>query len=76
MIKACTYASLKLAEVESREKFRQKIRDLLRKQIKEGEKLLEGFEEPSKEDDQMTVGIGWYQWGDHAPAEEDEYKGD
>ena len=26
MIKACTYASLKLAEVESREKFRQKIR--------------------------------------------------
>jgi hypothetical protein len=61
---------------ERYQEFRQKIRDLLRKQIKEGETLLEEFEEPSKETGQMTVGIGWYQWGDHAPVEEDEYKGD
>lgn len=61
---------------ERYQEFRQKIRDLLRKQIKEGETLLEEFEEPSKKPGQMTVGIGWYQWGDHALVEEDEYKGD
>ena len=52
--------------------FRRKVRDLLRKQIKEGELLLEEFEEPTKQPGQITVGIGWYQWGDHEPEEEDE----
>jgi len=52
--------------------FRKKVRELLRKQIKEGELLLEEFEEPTKQPGQMTIGIGWYQWGDHEPVEEDE----
>jgi len=52
--------------------FRKKARDLLDKQIKEGESLLEDFEEPTKVPGQITVGIGWYQWGDHEPVEEDE----
>jgi hypothetical protein len=56
--------------------FRRKARKLLEKQIKEGESLLEEFEEATKEPGQMTVGIGWYQWGDHEPVEEEEYKGD
>ena len=50
--------------------FRQSIRQLLEKQIKEGESLLEEFEEPTKQPGQLTVGIGWYQWGDHEPEEE------
>ena len=50
--------------------FRQRVRDLLEKQIKEGESLLEEFEEPTKQPGQVTVGIGWYQWGDHEPEEE------
>lgn len=45
--------------------FRQEARNLLQKQIKEGEELLERFEESKKEAGQLTVGIGWYQWGDH-----------
>lgn len=45
--------------------FRLEARDLLHKQIKEGEALLEKFEEPTKQPGQLTVGIGWYQWGDH-----------
>jgi hypothetical protein len=53
-------------------KFRKRIRDLLRKQIKEGESLLEEFEEPTKQPGQLTVGIGWYQWGDHEDPEEEE----
>ncbi len=52
--------------------FRKKARELLGKQIKEGESLLEDFEEPSKQPNQITVGIGWYQWTDHEPEEEDE----
>jgi len=52
--------------------FRRKARALLDKQIKEGESLLEDFEEPTKVPGQITVGIGWYQWGDHEPVEEDE----
>ena len=52
--------------------FRKKARQLLDKQIKEGESLLEEFEEAAKEPGQLTVGIGWYQWADHEPAEEDE----
>jgi hypothetical protein len=50
--------------------FRQRARLLLEKQIKEGESLLEEFEEPTKQPGQLTVGIGWYQWGDHEPEEE------
>lgn len=50
--------------------FRQKARDLLRKQILEGETLLEEFEEASKKPGQITVGFGWYQWNDHEPEEE------
>ena len=50
--------------------FRQRVRDLLEKHIKEGESLLEEFEEPTKQPGQVTVGIGWYQWGDHEPEEE------
>ncbi len=45
--------------------FRQEVRLLLQKQIKEGEALLEKFEEAQKQPGQLTVGIGWYQWGDH-----------
>ncbi|MDX1408572.1 MAG: hypothetical protein R3330_10580, partial [Saprospiraceae bacterium] len=52
--------------------FRRKARHLLEKQIKEGESLLEEFEEPAKEPGQVTVGIGWYQWGDLETEEEDE----
>jgi len=52
--------------------FRKKARQLLDKQITEGESLLEEFEEPAKASGQMTVGIGWYQWGDHEPREEEE----
>lgn len=47
--------------------FRSEVRDLLEKQIKEGDALLEKFEEPQKQPGQLTVGIGWYQWGDHEP---------
>ena len=43
--------------------FRQEARLLLQKQIKEGETLLENFEDPQKQPGQLTVGIGWYQWG-------------
>lgn len=46
-------------------KFRNEVRQLLEKQIAEGDALLEKFEEPKKQPDQLTVGIGWYQWGDH-----------
>ncbi|MEE8430603.1 MAG: DUF6502 family protein [Candidatus Desulfatibia sp.] len=51
-------------------KFRRSVRQLLEKQIKEGELLLEEFEEPTKQPGQLTVGIGWYQWGDHEPEED------
>ena len=50
--------------------FRKRVRKLLEKQIKEGESLLEEFEEPTKQPGQLTVGIGWYQWGDQEPDEE------
>jgi hypothetical protein len=50
--------------------FRRKVRKLLDKQIKEGESLLEEFEESTNQDGQLTVGIGWYQWGDHEPEKE------
>ena len=50
--------------------FRRSVRQLLEKQIKEGESLLEEFEEPTKQPGQLTVGIGWYQWGDHESDEE------
>jgi hypothetical protein len=52
--------------------FRVRARRLLDKQIKEGEALLEEFEEPKKSTGQITVGIGWYQWSDHEPEEEGE----
>lgn len=45
--------------------FRNEVRQLLEKQIAEGDSLLEKFEEPKKQPGQLTVGIGWYQWGDH-----------
>ena len=57
---------------ENYKRFRKRIRELLRKQIKEGELLLEEFEEPTKQPGQMTVGIGWYQWRDQLPEEEEE----
>ena len=50
--------------------FRQEARSLLRKQIKEGEALLENFEDPHNQPGQLTVGIGWYQWGGHNSDEE------
>lgn len=50
--------------------FRQEARLLLQKQIKEGEALLENFEEAQKQPGQLTVGIGWYQWGGHDSDEE------
>lgn len=49
--------------------FRREARSLLQKQIKEGEALLEQFEEAQKQPGQLTVGIGWYQWGDHDSEE-------
>ena len=55
---------------KSYKEFRMRARQLLEKQIKEGESLLEEFEEPTKQPGQLTVGIGWYQWGDHEPEEE------
>ena len=51
--------------------FRKKARTLLEKQIREGEMLLEQFEEAAKESGQITVGLGWYQWSDRDPEEED-----
>jgi len=58
----------RLAPEKYRE-FRREVRQLLKKQIKEGEALLEQFEEAKKQPDQLTVGIGWYQWGDHDSEE-------
>ena len=52
--------------------FRLAARELLEKQIAEGEKLLEQFEEKHKEPNQLTVGLGWYQWGGHDTDEESE----
>lgn len=52
--------------------FRVRARELLENQIKEGERLLEEFEEPKKQPGQITVGFGWYQWSDHEPTEEGE----
>jgi hypothetical protein len=54
----------------SYKEFRKRARQLLEKQIKEGESLLEKFEEPTKQPGQLTVGIGWYQWDDLEPEEE------
>ena len=45
--------------------FRTEVRQLLERQIKEVDDLLEKFEESQKQPGQLTVGIGWYQWGDH-----------
>lgn len=50
--------------------FRKEARLLLQKQIKEGETLLENFEESHSKPGQLTVGIGWYQWGGHESDEE------
>jgi hypothetical protein len=50
---------------EKYKEFRTEVRKLLEQQIKEGDDLLEKFEETQKQPDQLTVGIGWYQWGDH-----------
>lgn len=50
--------------------FRTEVRLLLQKQIKEGEALLENFEDSQKKPGQLTVGIGWYQWGGHHSDEE------
>ena len=50
--------------------FRQEARLLLQKQIKEGEALLENFEDAQKQPGQLTVGIGWYQWGGDHDSEE------
>lgn len=55
-------------------KFRRDARSLLKKQIKEGEQFLEQFEEEKKQPGQLTVGIGWYQWGGHETDEEGETK--
>lgn len=52
--------------------FRKKVRALLSRQINEGESLLEEFEETTKQPGQITVGIGWYQWRDQEPDEEEE----
>ena len=54
---------------ERYKEFRKEARLLIRNQIKEGEDLLEKFEEEKKQPGQLTVGIGWYQWGDHESQE-------
>lgn len=56
---------------ENYKQFRTEVRKLLENQIKEGDALLEKFEEPQKQPGQLTVGIGWYQWGDHDSDEEE-----
>ena len=45
--------------------FRTEVRQLLERQIKEGDALLEKFEDSQKQPGQLTVGIGWYQWKNH-----------
>lgn len=55
-------------------KFRMEARDLLDKQIREGEQLLEKYEEVKKQPGQLTVGIGWYQWGGNETDEEGDLK--
>ena len=57
---------------ENYKKFRRETRFLLQKQIKEGEALLEKFEESQKQPGQLTVGIGWYQWSGHYIGNEGE----
>ena len=52
---------------ENYKRFRIEARKLLERQIEEGDALLEKFEEPQSQAGQLTVGIGWYQWGDHEP---------
>ena len=52
--------------------FRTEVRQLLERQIEEGDALLEKFEESQKQPGQLTVGIGWYQWGDHNSESEGE----
>ncbi len=52
--------------------FRKEARILLKKQISEGEALLEQFEDAQKKPGQLTVGIGWYQWGGDESDEEGE----
>jgi hypothetical protein len=52
------------------QEFRDRTRILLDKQIKEGEALLEEFEEAQRKPGQLTVGIGWYQWGGHESDKE------
>jgi hypothetical protein len=54
--------------------FRKRARELIDKQIKDGDKLLEEFEEREKQPGQLTVGIGWYQWGDHHDDNEGDIK--
>ncbi len=54
---------------EDYKKFRMEVRKLLQNQIKEGDALLEKFESTQKQPGQLTVGIGWYQWGDHKSEE-------
>jgi hypothetical protein len=53
------------------QEFRNEVRNLLERQIQEGESLLEKFEESTKQPGQITVGIGWYQWRDHEPEEKE-----
>ena len=57
---------------EKHNDFRARARALLEKQIKEGEQLLEEFEEPLRQPGQITVGIGWYQWSEKDPEVEEE----
>ena len=57
---------------ERYKEFRTEVRQLLERQIKEGDELLEKFEESQKQPGQLTVGIGWYQWGDHNSGSEGE----
>ena len=50
--------------------YQQVVTRILDGYIKEGEALLENFEETLKKPGQLTVGIGWYQWGGHNSDEE------
>jgi hypothetical protein len=55
---------------EKYKEFRKEARGLLEKHISEGEALLERFEDVQKKPGQLTVGLGWYQWGGHDSDEE------
>ena len=50
--------------------FREEAKSLLNKHIREGETLLEKYEEPERKKNHITVGMGWYQFERQNKSEE------